>query len=192
MRVALPVTGLVLAASLFVSFRSIPTPIGNVDLGSIGVNGDTVTMEAPKLSGFGEQGSSYVVSADTAEQSLTSPNVVHLNGIDGRLDEADGEWTTLTALKGVMNTKDEKLRLDRDILLTTKDGKRAWLKSADVDFDKKTVTSDDPVKMNMDVGSVAADTMAISEGGKRIQLRGRVVVDLNREAAAGRETTETQ
>ena len=117
---------------------------------------------------------------------------MRLNGIDGRLDESDGDWTTLTAEEGVLDTKDDKLRLDRDILLTTKDGKRAWLKSADVDFSSKVVTSEDPIQMEMDVGRVEADAMTISEGGKRIHLRGRVVVDLNTEAAKTSETTETQ
>lgn len=192
LRVVLPLTGLVLAAGLFVSFQSIPSAIGDVDLGSVGVNGQTVTMQSPKLTGYGEEGSSYAVTASQAEQDLGKPNVVRLQGIDGRLDEEDGSWTTLKAQHGRLDTEDETLRLDEDIEMTMKDGKRARLKSADVNFSEKTVTSDDPVEMEMEVGRVKAGSLSVTEGGKRILLRGNVVVELQSGGAPKSETSQSE
>ena len=188
LRLALPLTGAVLAAGLFVSYRALPSAVGEVDPGSIGVDGDTVTMASPKLTGYAEGGMSYAVSAESAQQKLTQPNVVHLKAIDGRLDEGDGNWTKLRAEEGLLDTEMETLRLDRRIELTTKDGKRAQLQSADVDFAKKTVSTDQPVAMQMDVGSVEAKSMTVSEGGNRILLRGNVVVDLHMNGARAGET----
>ncbi|ESR25898.1 hypothetical protein N177_1233 [Lutibaculum baratangense AMV1] len=178
LRVVLPVLGLLLALGLFVSFQSIPSPIGDVELSSIGVEGDTVTMEAPKLTGYGEEGLNYAVSADRAQQNLSSPNVVRLQGIDGRLDEEGGRWTALRAAEGTLDTDAETLRLDNSIELTTNDGKRATLQSADIDFSRRTVSSEEPVELEMDVGRVAAGSIEVSEGGKRIVLRGNVKVDM--------------
>lgn len=178
LRLLLPVTGGALALGLFVSFQTIPSAIGSVDLGSIGVEGDTVTMRAPKLTGYGDNGMSYAVDAEQARQKLSQPNVVQLDGISGRLDEEDGSWTSLRAQRGTLDTEAETLRLDESIELQTRDGKRAQLKSADIDFSRKTVSTDQPVEMEMDVGRVEAKSMEVSEGGKRILMRGNVVVDL--------------
>ena len=179
LRLVLPAIGAVMAAGLFISFQTIPSAVDNVDLGTIGIDGDMVTMQAPKLTGYGNDGMSYAVSANNAAQNLTKPNVVHLNGIDGRMDEGDGNWTSLKADKGVLDTEAETLQLNDKIELTTKDGKHAKLQSAYVDFSDKTVTTDQPVQMDMDVGRAEAKSMSVSEGGKRILMRGNVVVDLN-------------
>lgn len=192
LRLVLPVTGGLIAIALLVSFESIPSPIGNIELGTIGVEGDTVTMDAPKLTGYGEKGMSYAVSASKAQQSLSEPNVVHLQKIEGRLDEDGGTWTELSAQQGRLDTEAETLRLDQEIELTTNDGKRAKLKSADVDFSKKTVTTEDPVEMEMEVGRVQAGSMSVSNGGKRILLRGNVVVDLRPDGMKVDETAKTQ
>jgi lipopolysaccharide export system protein LptC len=188
----LPVTGGLMALSLLVSFETIPSPIGDIELGSIGVDGDTVTMDAPKLTGYGDKGMSYAVSASKAQQSLSTPNVVHLEEIQGRLDEDGGTWTSLRAERGMLDTEAETLRLDQEIELTTNDGKRAKLKSANVDFSKKTVTTDEAVEMEMDVGRVQAGSMSVSEGGKRILLRGNVSVDLRPDGMDVNEAAETQ
>lgn len=191
LRFVLPLTGGVIAAALLVSFESIPSPIGDIELGTIGIEGDRVTMDAPKLSGYGDTGMSYAVSAAKAQQSLSTPNVVHLEEIEGRLDEEDG-WTSLSAERGLLDTEAETLRLDQEIELTTQDGKRAKLKSANIDFSKKTVTTEDAVEMEMDVGRVQANSMSVSEGGKRILLRGNVSVDLRPDGMRIDETAQSQ
>ncbi len=178
LRIGLPLVSAVLIAALLVSWRSLPTPVGNLDLGDLGVSGSTLTMENPKLTGFGARGMAYDVTAERALQDLTDPQVVRLETISGRVQQPDGGWATLDARGGVYDSANEFLRLDRDIMIRVDDGKRAFLEAAEVDLKAQTVKSDRPVRLEMPGGRVRADRMDVEAGGKTIVLTGRVVLDL--------------
>lgn len=178
MRIGLPALALIAVAWLFVSARSFPTSIGNIDLGEVGLDGTTLTMENPSLSGFNENGTSYEVTAARALQDVTNPRIITLQMIDGTMTKPDGSKVRLTARDGVFDSEEHRLNLSNEIVVHADDGSRAFMKSADVDMKAGTILSSDPVRAETPNGRIRADTMDIAERGAHMLFKGKVVVEL--------------
>lgn len=178
LRVVLPAIGLAIAASMFVSIRSLPGGIGNISLGEVGVEGTTLTMSHPSLSGYGSDGVSYDVTAERALQDLTTPDVVRMEMISGTMRRADGTWTSLEARDGLFDSARDWLMLENDIVIVTDDGKRAYLEDAEVDLKGQSVISLKPVRAEMAGALVRGDRMEVNGGGDHIILRDNVSVVL--------------
>ena len=174
----LPAFAVVVIASMFVSVRAVPTSIGDIDLGEVGMDGTTLTMQNPSLSGFNENRSSYEVTADRALQDVTNPRVVTLEGIDGTLTETDGSTVRITARDGVFDADQQLLDLSGRIVVKTSKGETAHLKSAHVDIEAQTIRTDDPIRAATKAGQIRADAMEITDSGAHLLFKGRVVVVL--------------
>src|ERR1041384_3878617 len=105
----------------------------NVD--NLVVSGTKVTMEQPRLSGFTSDARAYELTADTAAQDMTKPDIVELRNIRAKVEMQDKSIMELTAISGFYDSKGETLRLDRDIRLNTS-GYRARLSEAMIDIRK--------------------------------------------------------
>lgn len=179
LRIGLPVLILLIVAVIFLSLRALPSRVGDIELGDVGLSGSVLTMEAPSLTGFGSRGMTYEVDADRALQDLTQPNVVRLEGIHGRLRQPDGGWTLLTARSGIYDGDAGTLRLDEAIDIETHDGRRAYLIEADVDLENQSVISERPVRIEMTDMVILADRLEVREGGDRLLMSGGVRVQMN-------------
>jgi len=189
LRVVLPVLAVMVIASMFVSVRAVPTSIGDIDLGEVGMDGTTLTMQNPSLSGFNENRSSYEVTADRALQDITNPRVVTLEGIDGRLRETDGSTVRITARDGVFDADKQLLDLSGRIVVKTSKGETAHLKSAHVDIEAQTIRTDDPIRAATKAGQIRADSMEITDSGAHMLFKGRVAVVLRFDGGAIDEQT---
>ncbi len=178
LRVGLPLLSLLIVAGILVSLRSLPGGGDEVAVDGLGGSDSSLTMESPSLTGHGSGGMTYKVSAVRAHQEIDTPNVVELETIDGRVDEDDGGWTRLTAVRGTYDSEKESLRLNENIRVVTHDGTRAFLDDAEIDFNARSIFSDKPVRLETDSSRVTADRMEVSDGGEHIVLKGRVRVEL--------------
>jgi len=178
LRLALPALAFIVVASMFVSVRTMPKGIGDIDLGEVGLNGTTLTMQNPSLSGFNENGTSYQVTADKALQDVTNPRVVTLEQISGTMTNPDGSNVEVTARDGVFDADAQKLDLTNRIVVRTDGGESAFLESAHIDMQAGTISSTDPVRAQTRAGRIRANAMEISERGSHLLFTGKVVVEL--------------
>lgn len=178
LRLALPVISIVVVASMFISVRSISTKIGDIDLGEVGLEGTTLTMQNPSLSGFNENGTSYQVTATKALQDVTNPRVVTLREISGTMTDAEGSDVRISAQNGVYDADAQQLDLTGEIVVDTDKGESAYLASAHVDMEAGSIRSDDPVRAETRSGRISANSMEISERGSHLLFTGGVVVEL--------------
>jgi|FEC22Drversion2_1045045.scaffolds.fasta_scaffold00009_148 lipopolysaccharide export system protein LptC len=178
LRIGLPALALLTVAWLIVSARAFPPTIGNVDLGEVGLDGTTLTMENPALSGYNENGTSYEVTAARALQDVTNPRIVTLQRIDGTMTKPDGTKVRVTAADGVYDSEEQTLKLSNDIVVRADDGSRAFLRSADVDMKAGSIVSTEPIRAETPGGRIRADTMDIAERGAHMLFKGKVVVEL--------------
>lgn len=145
-----------------------------LDLGTLSVKGDTLTMDLPHLTGFNKKQESYNVTARTASQHLTAPGQIDLTQLEAVIGMADHSSATLRATGGHFDSTAEILTLNDRVSVTSTRGYSAELTQARVDFKGGTVRSDQPVHVNLVSGTVEANAMSIADGGSRIAFTGGV------------------
>ena len=102
----------------------------------------------------------YELTADTAAQDMTKPDMVELRNIRAKVEMQDKSILELTAISGLYDFKGEILRLDRDIRLNTS-GYRAHFSEAMIDIRKGNVVSEHPVEVKMLQGTLNANRLDI-------------------------------
>jgi len=180
LRVAVPAgVGLVLIALALVTYLNPLRMLAKlpINIDNLVVSGTKVTMESPRLSGFTSDARAYQLTADTAAQDMTKPDMVELRNIRGKVEMQDKSTMELTALTGLYDSKGETLRLDRDIRLNAS-GYQAKLSEAMVDIRKGNVVSEHPVEVKMLQGILNANRLDIVDSGAVIRFHGGVVMDM--------------
>ena len=181
---SLGIAGVVLA-TWFNPFRTVE----GLTLGPASVSGTKITMESPRLTGFRNDLRPYEVTASSAQQDVRKPHLVELKDLKARIVTDDqGSTARLEAVKGILDTQKEHLRLRQDVRVRTDGGQDVRLRSAFVDFKAGTVVSDDPVTVSLGNGIVRATGLEVKDNGKVLHFRGRVstVFDGPEDDAAGR------
>ena len=173
LRVALPLA--VVFAFVAITLMTYLNPLRNlnilpVDVGDLVVRGSKITMEQPKLSGFTRDSRAYNVTADSAAQDLTKPDIIELNNIRARVELQDNSMVQMSALEGTYNSKSEMLKLNNDIRLNTSNGYTGRLSEATVDIKKGDVLSESPVRLKMLQGTLDANRLHITDSGDLIQF----------------------
>ncbi|MGE0231603.1 MAG: LPS export ABC transporter periplasmic protein LptC [Flavobacteriaceae bacterium] len=187
LRRALPAAALVISILILLSGLDLTGGLPSVDIGEVKMDGSTVTMTNPELSGYGKNNEAYRVTATRAEQDIKSPNLVRLHTVDGTLNERGGRETTLSAASGLYNAQKRTLVLEKDVVVSSSNGYVAHLERADVDMGAGRVTSDKPVMIEGLDGTIRSDAVEIEDKGARILFTGRVVVDVLLDSEAARD-----
>lgn len=147
---------------------------GPVSVGRISVENGVLMMENPRLSGYSQGDKTYELSAVSATQEISVPNVVRLRGVEARITEEDGRWTAVNARAGLFHSGNETLRLEDDVRVRTDQGYEMRLESADIAFKSGSVVTDRPVEVDMLNGLLRARRMRIENRGERIVFTGEV------------------
>jgi len=139
---------------------------------------DKLTMDNPRYKGFGDDGSSYVVTAKTAAQDFKRPGVILLEGISGELLDARKEKTILAAEHGVYDSHNNSLDLSGQIDIRSSDGMHAKLKSAKVLTKSGVISSEEPVFVAMRASTLRARRMKLWQKKKEVVFDGGVQAHL--------------
>ena len=149
-----------------------------INLDNLVVSGTKVTMEGPRLTGFTHDARAYELTADTAAQDMTKPDIVELRNIRARVEMQDKSSMELTARSGIYDSKGETLRLEQNILLNSSSGYQGRLSEAMVDIRKGNVVSEHPVEVKMLQGTLNANRLDIVDSGDLVRFHGGVVMDM--------------
>jgi lipopolysaccharide export system protein LptC len=176
-KVAIPIGAV--AAIGVVGFITLFDPFGRlgegISVGPVSLSGTKIAMEAPRLTGFRQEARPYEVTATRALQDVRKPTLIELEEMRARMAiDEKGTMARLEATAGVFDTQKEQLELRQSVTVTTDDGQEARLRSAFVDFKAGTVVSKERVGVKMSSGTIEADGLEVSDGGKAISFIGRV------------------
>ena len=155
-----------------------------INIDNLVVSGTKVTMEQPRLSGFTSDARAYELTADTAAQDMTKPDIVELRNIRAKVEMQDKSTMEMTAVTGIYDAKGETLRLDRQILLNSSTGFQGRLSEAMVDIRNGDVVSDKPVEVKMLQGTLNANRLTIVNSGEVLRFHGGIVMDMTLNEAA--------
>jgi lipopolysaccharide export system protein LptC len=158
--------------------------LGPLSIDNVVVSGTKIKMENPKLSGFTRDKRRYDVSAGGAAQDLTRPGVIELKEINATLEMQNKDNMKLTAQNGVFDTKQEQLKLDTDIVVTSSSGYEGYLQEATIDTKNGNVVSEKPVRLKMSNGTVNGNRFELTNSGDVIRFENGVVVNLKPEGAS--------
>jgi len=183
LRVAVPVVatlafGALVFAHWFDPLRHLGLPIS---IGALSINGSTVTMELPRLTGYTTDNRFYRVAATRAQHDITRPNLIGLSAIDAEMELAGGATARILSSAGTLDTQTNLVVLTERITVSTSDGQRASASHVVIDTRAGTIVSNQPVELVSPRGNLAADRMNISENGRVIVLEGRVRGDFTPE-----------
>jgi lipopolysaccharide export system protein LptC len=182
LRKAIPVTiVLILGTTMLVAWLDplkvlVRLPI---DSGKLVISGSKITMEAPKLSGYTRDQRWYEMSAKSAAQDVTKPDVVELNEVHAKIETADKSTILLSAQAGLYNRKSSTLRLDRDVVIKSSAGFEMHLDEAVVDTGSGEVVSNKPVSVFTQDATLKAERLEVEKSGDVVRFIGNVVMNLN-------------
>jgi lipopolysaccharide export system protein LptC len=149
-----------------------------INIDNLVVSGTKVTMERPRLSGFTRDARAYELTADTAAQDMTKPDIVELRNIRAKVEMQDKSSMEMTAVTGIYDAKGETLKLDQNILLNSSTGYQGHLSEALVDIRKGNVVSEHPVEVKLLQGTLNANRLDIFDSGDVIRFHGGVIMDM--------------
>jgi lipopolysaccharide export system protein LptC len=181
LRVAMPAAVvLILGATVFVSWFDplrVLVRLPN-DAGRLMISGTKITMEAPKLSGYTRDHRSYELTAQTAAQDITKPNIIELNDVRAKIETADQSTMSLLAKDGKFDRKGGMLILNREIKLMSTAGYEVRLEEAIVDTASGEIVSNKPVEVVTQQGTLNADRLEVIKSGDIVRFVGNVVMTL--------------
>jgi lipopolysaccharide export system protein LptC len=177
LRKALPVLAVLVLASYFIS-SSLSVNVGDVTatISGVQVSGGTLRMTNPKLKGADKNNGEYVVSAEYADQDIKNPKVIKLHAIKADVSSRSGGWSRMTAVRGVFDSRIEKLVMQDRITVATSSGVTGELKHATLDMKTQTLRSHQPVSFILPNGNVKANALTFESGKKTLTFRGKVKV----------------
>jgi lipopolysaccharide export system protein LptC len=195
LRVAIPIViVLILGATTLVSWLDplrilvrLPT-----EAGRLVISGTKITMEAPKLSGYTRDHRWYELTALSAAQDITQPNVIELNEVRAKVQAEDKSTMFLSATDGSFDRKGGVLTLGRNIKLRSSSGLELRLEEAIVDTATGEIVSNKPVELLTQQGTLNADRMEVSKSGDIVRFIGGVVMNLPGEAAEAAKSAMDQ
>jgi lipopolysaccharide export system protein LptC len=162
---------LISAAALLNPLRRLP---GDVSIGGVGVEGTKITVDSPKISGVQKDGSPYEIRARSGIQDITVPDIIELLGIDSKIGAADTSTTSVSAARGIYDSLHDKMTLEGDIRIKNSAGYDIRLKTARIDFKTGGLVSEEPVKVLLDGGTIAAQQLDVSDNGHKVSFGGEV------------------
>lgn len=130
-----------------------------------------LAVERPHLTGSNNRGQKYDVTATGGTQKVNVPGVVSLTGLKAVITAADQSDATLSAAAGVFDTVGQILDLKGDVQVRSTKGYDAALKSATIDLKSSTVTSTEPVTVNLSAGTISGNGLSIVQGGSKILFK---------------------
>lgn len=195
LRKVLPILAVLVLASYFIT-AELSVSVGDLtaSIEGLEVADGNLRMVNPKLEGANQKNGKYVIGADYADQDVKDPKIIKLHAIKADLLAPDGGWSRMTAVRGVFDSKTERLVMQEKITIATSSGITGELKHASLNAKTQTLRSHRPVWFNLPNGSVRAGALTFHSAESTLTFRGKVRVHVVREekpVKAG-STNETQ
>lgn len=149
-----------------------------IDPAKVVISGTRIKMGSPRYSGYTNDNRPYEVTAQTASQDITKPDLIDLEDIWAKVEMQDKSIVVMTAKTGLYNSKIDRLILSNEIRLNTSTGHAARLQDATIEVKKGSVVSENPVEVAFLRGILNANRLQIDDQGAVIRFGGGVTMTL--------------
>jgi lipopolysaccharide export system protein LptC len=181
LRIAVPACAVLVVAGymLWKMFNPVGLLTANLPVGAndLVVSGSKITMEQPRLKGFTKDARAYELTAAQASQDITKPDIVEMHDVRAKFQMPDSSNANLTARDGVYDSKNEVLKLGKNVVLHAS-SYTVWLNDAVVDVRTGNVVTERPVEVKMLQGTLNAERLEVKEAGQLLRFDGGVIMNL--------------
>ena len=174
--------------AVFNPFRHLPA---GVSASGYHLDGTRITMEHPNLSGYHQNGQPYHLRATTAEQDLRTQNIIDLNEMQGSMGNEDGKLTHVSAQSATYDSTKQTMDMHKHVEISSDQEYVLHMNNAFINFNTGSLTTNEPVTMIMNNGTVQADTLNIVDNGRMISFNGHVKSIFKTESKPERPIEET-
>ncbi|MGA7384764.1 MAG: hypothetical protein WBW81_08780, partial [Methylocella sp.] len=167
-----------LLAILLIAAVALSNPLthrrGGISVGRAALDGTKITLDFPKISGVQRDGHPFEIKARSGSQDTAATDIIELLGIDSKIGAADASTTWVSAARGIYDSLHDKMTLEGDIRIKSSTGYDIWLRTARIDFATGGLVSEEPVRVLLDGGTIAAKQLDISDNGHKVSFDGEV------------------
>jgi lipopolysaccharide export system protein LptC len=150
-----------------------------LDYADVTLSDDSLTMKNPRFAASDLSNQYYVVTADTATQQTTNDPIVVLSNLQADITLKSGDWISLSAPDGELNTETGYLKLFGEINIFSDSGNELTANSAEADLKKRIFTSDQPFKGHGPLGTIEADRLAVDQNSGNLRFESNVKLRVN-------------
>jgi lipopolysaccharide export system protein LptC len=133
-----------------------------------------IRMKNPNFQGRTEAGKPFLVTAASAVEDNTDPNMVTLDKPVLTIDAGQPEWTKITAITGVYRKDTRMLDLKGHVTLDDYKGNHLVTEHALADTARSNVDGDTRITGNGPLGAIDASSYSLRDGGAYLLFQGRV------------------
>ncbi len=153
---------------------------------AIGREADQIRMHNPRYVGRTEKQEPYEVTAASAFLDPANDERIHLDQLIAVVERIDAEPVHLRANQGLLDRDSKTLDLKGDLELRFGEHYVFETSEASVDFGREEmeVVGETPVTGEGPIGTLAADSFTVQDGGSLLRFAGRVQVVYRPEAPA--------
>lgn len=182
LKVALPALAVLMVVALAGKSLIASMTGVSIDLAASTIEDGKLIMANPRMAGYSADNRAYEMTAARAIQEIANDDVVDLEQIAARIPVGLAEYATVETANGRLVKSENTLTIDSPAVVKTTDGMQARLKSAVIDIGQGSLTTDDPVEIDLNGSLVTADSMAVSDGGQMLifEKRVKVVIEARR------------
>lgn len=180
LKLVLPVLAVLIIGG-FVARSWVASSFEEAGIGLEGVTLESgrIVMANPTLDGYTGDNRAYSVRADRAIQDIGGMGRIDLEGIIARLEMEDGSIANVEAATGTFDEAAGELRITSELTVAIEGGMTARFASADIDVNAGTMTTPDPVEVDLSGTRVNAESMAVTDNGAVIVFDRRVRVQMD-------------
>lgn len=151
-------------------------------------NPDQITSHDSTISGVDKDDQPYEVKAKRAWQDKDQPEIIHLEDVAAKFHKATGEAYDVTSKTAHYNSKLRQVDLVGDVTITQAGRFAARMEKAHVEVRDKKVTSDVPVEVTANNGTIRANGLQITNDGADILFMNGVKAHFETATAKGDST----
>lgn len=145
-----------------------------LDYADVVLTDDSLTMKNPRFAASDKNNQQYVVTADSASQKTAKDSFVTMTNLQADITLKSGDWISLTAPAGDLDTETGLLNLFGTIEIYSDSGNQLTAESARVNLKKRTVVSPNPIKGHGPLGAIEADSLVADKLSGRLRFEGNV------------------
>jgi lipopolysaccharide export system protein LptC len=166
--------------------------LANLPVGADAVllSGTKVVMRQPRLKGFTQDQRPYTVVARTAAKDITNPDALEMEDVQATMVMPDTRSVQVTAKDGFFDGKADTVRLRNNVVVSSPEYE-ALLSDAVLHVRKGHVVSEQPVVVNMLMGTISANRLEIQESGAVVRFERGVTLLIDREEPTGSAPTKS-
>lgn len=187
LKIALPVVAIIIGV-VFIIVSIVRTYLpSDLQVESATIEDGKIVMRNPAISGRNKDGVSYSMKAERALQDMKQPDVLTLENIKAKMPVNESTIAEVVATTGVYDRGKNLLDMTAPFTISLNTGLEAAFRSAHLDIDGGSMSSEEPVSIRSREASIVAQSLRMTDKGRVVVFEGKVVVDVDPAAIRNRE-----